>query len=246
MLTWEWYDDINTKVVFLHLLLTANYEQQKWHGITIERGQRVASYGKLAQETRLSVQSVRTAIKHLISTGELTHQTTAEYGLFTVSNYDKYQDLTPIATVDQQAANSQPTVDQQQRNKAKKDKKEEIPPISPKGDANTFFESVWKLYPNKKGKGRVSDKKKHELLSVGHEQLVRCIERYNTMLTAETWRQPQDGGTFFNRGYLDYLDSEWQEPAPPVYVTAAEIDPAGDENKRKITEDMTWAEMVDT
>lgn len=248
MLTWEWYDDINTKTVFLHLLLTVNYEPQKWRGITVERGQRVASYGKLATETRLSVQSVRTAVKHLISTGELTHQTTAEYGLFTISNYDKYQDLTPTATVGQQSANSQPTVDQQQCNKAKKanKEKEEIPPISPKGDASVFFESIWKLYPNKKGKGRISGKKKRDLLAVGYEQLARCIERYKAMLAHEAWRQPQDGGTFFNRGYLDYLDGEHPETAPAVYVTATEIDPASDIHKREITEDMTWEEMVGT
>ena len=39
ILDWEWYDDINTKVLFLHLLLTANHEEQKWRGKIIERGQ---------------------------------------------------------------------------------------------------------------------------------------------------------------------------------------------------------------
>jgi hypothetical protein len=88
MLKWEWYDDINTKVLFLHLLLTVNYEDEKWHGITVKRGQRISSYGKLSQETKLSVKSVRTAINHLKSTGEVAHETTSEYGLFTVVNYD--------------------------------------------------------------------------------------------------------------------------------------------------------------
>ena len=32
ILDWEWYDDINVKVLFLHLLLTANYEDKKWQG----------------------------------------------------------------------------------------------------------------------------------------------------------------------------------------------------------------------
>ena len=39
LLNWEWYQDRNTKAVFLHLLLTANYEPQKWQGIVVERGQ---------------------------------------------------------------------------------------------------------------------------------------------------------------------------------------------------------------
>ena len=29
MLQWEWYDDVNVKVLFLHLLLKANYEEKK-------------------------------------------------------------------------------------------------------------------------------------------------------------------------------------------------------------------------
>lgn len=31
MLDWEWYDDIPTKTLFLHLLLTANWKDSKWH-----------------------------------------------------------------------------------------------------------------------------------------------------------------------------------------------------------------------
>ena len=31
-LEWEWYTDVNTKAVFIHLLLTANYEQKKMEG----------------------------------------------------------------------------------------------------------------------------------------------------------------------------------------------------------------------
>ena len=39
MLKWEWYEDVNTKAVFLHLLLTANFKDTKWQGITIKRGE---------------------------------------------------------------------------------------------------------------------------------------------------------------------------------------------------------------
>lgn len=120
LLDWRWYSDINTKILFIHLLLTVNYEPQKWREITIDRGQRVSSYRKLSIETGLSVQAVRTAVKHLISTGELTHRATAEYGIFTVVNYDKFQSPTHELTNDQQSANSQPTVDQQLSNKANK------------------------------------------------------------------------------------------------------------------------------
>lgn len=91
ILKWEWYDDTNTKAVFLHLILTANYEPKKWHGITIQRGQRVCSYGVLAKELKISEKSIRTAINHLKRTGEVAHSATPNYGVFTVLNYELYQ-----------------------------------------------------------------------------------------------------------------------------------------------------------
>jgi hypothetical protein len=69
LLKWEWYDDMNVFRVFLHLLLTANYEDKNWHGITIKRGQRVFSFEGLSKETKLSVRNVRTAIDKLKTTG---------------------------------------------------------------------------------------------------------------------------------------------------------------------------------
>lgn len=123
-LTWEWYDDINTKSVFLHLILTANWEPKKWCGITIERGQRVFSYAKLSKEIRMSVQQTRTAINHLKSTGEVTCSGTAEYSIVTIKNYELYQQLTCEATSDQQASNKQATSDQQQLKKDKESKKD--------------------------------------------------------------------------------------------------------------------------
>ena len=70
LLNWEWYDDINTKTVFLHLLLTVNIAKRQWHGITVPCGSRVSSYAVLAKETRLTERQVRTAISHLETTGE--------------------------------------------------------------------------------------------------------------------------------------------------------------------------------
>ena len=110
LLKWEWYSDANTMRLFIHLLVTVNYEPQKWQGIVIQRGQRVASFGSLAQELKLSVQNVRTAISHLKSTGEITHEPHSKYGLFTVVNYDLYQCTNiqndTLPTVDQQSANN--------------------------------------------------------------------------------------------------------------------------------------------
>ncbi len=79
-----------------------------------------------------------------------------------------------------------------------------------KADALALFERLWKLYPEKKGKGQVSDAKKLKLLKIGYDEMVRAIERYKTELEKDKdWRKPQNGSTFFNSGYIDYLDANY-------------------------------------
>jgi len=79
-----------------------------------------------------------------------------------------------------------------------------------KADVDAFFESVWELYPVKKGKGQVSDTKRKALFKVGYDNLERAINRYLTELKKDaSWRKPQNGSTFFNSGYVDYLDENY-------------------------------------
>lgn len=79
-----------------------------------------------------------------------------------------------------------------------------------KADIEDFFERIWKLYPNKKGKGQVKDTQKKKLHKVGYKDLEKCIERYKTELKKEDWRSLQNGSTFFNSGYADYLDKNYE------------------------------------
>ena len=131
MTEWEWYTDTNTKAVFLHLLLTANHKDNKWRGIEIKRGQRLTSRSKLAEELGLSEQNIKTAIKHLKSTHEITCQATKKYTIVTLCNYNDYQD--DARESNQQAnpqANRQVTTNKNVKNdkneqyKKEKDKKE--------------------------------------------------------------------------------------------------------------------------
>ncbi len=93
MLNWDWYDDIKTTRLFIHLLLTVNHVDGKWRGKTIKRGSRITSYENLSEETKLSVQEVRTCLNKLKSTGEITYQSTNKYSLINVENYNKFQDV---------------------------------------------------------------------------------------------------------------------------------------------------------
>ena len=131
ILDWEWYDDVNVARVFIHLLLTANYEPKNWHGIQIERGQRVISIGGLAEETGLTVRQTRTALDKLKSTGELTSRATNKYTLVTIENYSKFQDVKHDSDKqndkqrDKRTTNERQTNDNNIRNKEYKECKEE-------------------------------------------------------------------------------------------------------------------------
>lgn len=76
-------------------------------------------------------------------------------------------------------------------------------------DADALFERLWKLYPCKRGKAQVSKANKMHLLDIGFDELQRAIDRYKADLDNETWRKPQNGSTFFNSGYVDYLDANY-------------------------------------
>lgn len=77
-------------------------------------------------------------------------------------------------------------------------------------EINAFFDSVWKLYPVKKGKGQVSTTQRKKLFRVGYAAIENAIRRYMKELEKDSsWRKPQNGSTFFNSGYVDYLDENF-------------------------------------
>lgn len=96
ILKWEWYDDPITFRVFMHLLVTANWEDKRWHGIEVKRGQVITTYPKMAKRLGITVRSLRTALSHLESTGEVTRKTSNKGQVITVENYDKYQVLDSV------------------------------------------------------------------------------------------------------------------------------------------------------
>lgn len=117
ILDWEWFSVPATRLVFEYLLLAANYEDRKWKGISVQRGQIITSYPALANINGISIQSVRTAINHLKSTNEITVLSTKTYTLITVLNYEKYQSKDEVSNKGDSAdSNGQPTDDQRTAN----------------------------------------------------------------------------------------------------------------------------------
>lgn len=99
------------------------------------------------------------------------------------------------------------------------DKKKNSANQPSKADIDAFFDSIWNLYPVKKGKGQVSDSKRKVLFKIGFDAMQRAIDRYLQELGKDaSWRKPQNGSTFFNSGYVDYLDENFvpDETRPQV------------------------------
>ena len=110
---WEWYQDANVTRVFLHLLLSANYEDKRWRGQLIKRGQFVTSIEHLSNGLGLSIQQIRTALEKLEGTGEIAKQSTNQYTLITICKFDCYQ---AEGEAEQQTDNNQITNEQQTDN----------------------------------------------------------------------------------------------------------------------------------
>ena len=122
---WEWYTDANTFRLFFHLLIKANHKDKKWRGMKLKKGSVVTGLAILSVETKMSIQNVRTALKKLESTNEITSKTSNKGTIIQVVRFEMYQETTN----DQQTTNKRPTNDQQTTNKPlttnKNDKNEE-------------------------------------------------------------------------------------------------------------------------
>jgi phage replication O-like protein O len=96
-----------------------------------------------------------------------------------------------------------------------------------KGDYEVFFEKIWALYPRKKGKGSVKATQIKKLYEIGEEKIIKCIEKYKAEIKRTNMQETyiQYGSTFFNSGYVDYLEKEintktqqTQQPFIPNFI----------------------------
>ena len=90
-LDWEWYDDLPTKALWIHILLKANYKDKTWHGKEVKRGSFLTSYSSLQSELKLSKKQIERALKNLQKTGEVEKVASRENTLIIATKYDFYQ-----------------------------------------------------------------------------------------------------------------------------------------------------------
>lgn len=78
------------------------------------------------------------------------------------------------------------------------------------------YEEIWKAYPNKKGKAKSMTYIEKILKSISKEELFKCIDRYkedveNQRANGFKTLAYKNGSTFFNSGYIDYLDENYEK-----------------------------------
>jgi len=133
ILTWGWWDDHNTSRLFITLLMLATHKESDYRGIKLRPGQVYTGIKKLAKFSGISAQSIRTSLKRLKSTHELTIKSTSKYSIITIINFASYQTNEPDANIQiNTQTNKQLTNNQQATNyiqeckELKKVKKKEL------------------------------------------------------------------------------------------------------------------------
>lgn len=128
---WEWYNDIPVRLVFLHFLLKANWEEKKWRGTNVKRGQLITGSIETPKEIGVTRQQFRRAIKVLKSTNEITTETTNKNTVVSIVKYEVYQEqenetttkTTTNSTNKQPSKNHQRTTTKEVNNKRNKETK---------------------------------------------------------------------------------------------------------------------------
>lgn len=228
MMKWGWYTDTNAKCVFLHLLFLAQYETCFFRGIKLEIGQAVTSIREISVQTGISMQSVRTAIKHLKSTQEITQCTHGKFSVFTIQNYAEYQGDNTASnkqvTQSQHTANTEVTQTLILRNQeVKKSRKEKDIPYGISKKKYGEFENV------------LLDGQEHGKLvdSLGDIGAAEYIERLSAYLAQTGHRYKSHYATLLNW---------WRKDGKPVKRTPAPHRMKPDAG-REITTDMTAREI---
>lgn len=192
MLGWEWYGDTNTVRVFLHILLRANYKDSEYKGHVIPAGSCVFGRKKWAKELGLSEQEIRTAISHLKSTHEITTKATNQFTVISVEKWEFWQ-------IDEGKGNQRINQRANQQSTTSKETKKNNKDID---IYRVEFETLWKLYPKKRGKDKAFEHfKRDRQKGIPYEEIKSGTIAYAEWVKTEVSedRYIKHGSTFFSQ-----------------------------------------------
>ena len=198
--------------VFMWCLMRANHKCQTVmvgrRQVDLQPGQFITGRKKASRELDMPPSTAWEYLKLLESNKTIDIYSDSKFSVVSVVNWASYQ--TDNQNSDSNS-DSKSTANRQQIDTDKNVKNDK----NDKKKHEQFFEEVWKHYPRKKGKGQISDRKKAELYGIGKEHMERAISRFKRDMEKE--QRPIEkypyGSTFFNGGYIDYLDENYTEDA---------------------------------
>lgn len=191
---------------WIDLLLIANHNDARtaFDGkmITVGMGQRITSIRYLADRWGWSRTKVTNFLNVLEEEEMIIRKSDTKKTLLTIVNYEQYQNITKEKSHQKDTEKTQKSTN---NNKYIY------------GDfSEADFETLWKMYPRKKGKGQISDTQKKKIAKIGFERMKTAIERFIAEMDGQDMQYIPYGSTFFNSGYVDYLPEEVSKPPKPV------------------------------
>lgn len=180
--------------------------------VHLKKGQFVFGRFAASRELKLNDRTVYDYMKILEKLEMIVMKSNNKFSVVTIVNWDLYQGKRKENQHQSTFKGAdETTIENDTIKKDKKDKKVKEKNNVHTDAQNALFEKMWKLYPCKKGKKKVSAKSKKQLLELGEEHVSRAIQRYvHDLEKDKKWRQPQNGSSFFNSGITDYLDGNYQ------------------------------------
>jgi len=201
LLEWEWYDDINTKCLFIHCMLRANHTDTEWRGHNIKRGQFLTSVDTLTRETGLSVSQIRTSLKKLISTNEIASKSQARSTVITVIEYDSHQgddkQVSKPAAMKSQADDNEIATDKNLITKEVNNKETS----SLKNDG---FNHWWATYPKKVAKPAAEKAFKSKTKNMGEDSFMEFVD----LISSDSGKRYKDTDKQFTPNPASYLNQE--------------------------------------
>ena len=139
---------------------------------------------------------------------EKSHLTVQPNGRYSFRNAVESSDVLPVGIPLVDRSDTQNRIE---KNREEKNSIYSAEKLHDEQSLDDFFESIWKLYPIKKGKGQVSTSRKKALQKIGYDQIGRCVDRFLKDMSdsGRDRKYWMHGSTFFNSGYVDYLDENW-------------------------------------
>lgn len=223
-LDWEWMRKGHSFKVMMALVFKANYEPNTYQGTLVDRGSLIIGRDLFASELGISVQQLRTILRNLESTGEITTKSSRKGTIVTVVRYEDYQTPTNEPTSKLTAKPTPPATTLKEVKEKKNTLSDDVPPPAngvddlfgevdnPGPSIDDEVERVWAAYPSKTGKKPALPHIKRAVKAHGADWIIEKIQAYEIAYANMGWPY-KNGSTYFNQeSYNDDLPTPPQAP----------------------------------